>query len=899
MEHIRFFNLLVGLGLTLGIWVASLAGFFSIPNGLVYDFFLRSAPQERQPSQVLLVLADYHTMNLGDEVWLRSITTLEDLGARQVIFSFLPTNVSRSFYEAAEKKTTVFFGRQKRRELQPMDTPMFEAIPGQAEGFHLRIGLLGLDESSNGINRTEKTAWSIGKQNQESVLLMAARDRLGILADLGQDFPINFAGRPGGIPKTDLSSVLNKTLVSEMVQGKSVLVGFRVPSRFSGVLTPLNPYRPSMTPVEYHGFALDTLISGRTIMWLGEVPKLVLIGLVVALGLLLHTLAAPRLAMTLVLVFIALCSVAAGVLLLSVGLWLPVLEIVTSQLVLLTAMSWRRTSVRNEKVREFVLEKSARVILGSVPGSIFDSPDQWNQLVHMVNQTLPLEKTIFLEKVPGDHRVKEVVALNTGLSDIEERRRDYERTPYSTALERGIPVKVSKFFKSASETEEQFLVPLSFGGTILGFWAFTVESEKPIDTGKLLPAISMFSSQFAELLYRRREWSESEKVQQSWFNKILALKRRQDMIDRMVDLVALLELRLALLESALESSGSALMLCDLFGRVLGVNRRMKDLCARVGVVPYQLTALDVLVKLTGKTPTETRAIINRAIVENDTLNVSATVSANGIESFFVMTVSGLKSQSTQILHSEDKEHYPFDLYGLLIEMQEVSERADVTRIKDRILEQGSIRIQEGLEALIGLIAILEEQAPSISVGPVLERIRFTRSSLSSAMDELRSYIGEDGFSSTIDYYPVDAAEPVIAAVVSLQRDTERRRVTFDVDEPSSKVLVLGMPQELAQLVEALLRVLVNDAYEGTQISVKIIPRGLEVVYELADNGYGIPDEDFQRYLRSPELADSEQFEAIGRLRSKLVLWRADLTGFSEVGAGMRFTLRLIRSLLSS
>jgi CHASE2 domain-containing sensor protein/signal transduction histidine kinase len=899
MEHERFFNLFVGLGLTLGIWVASLAGFFSIPNGLVYDFFLRSAPQERQPSQVLLVLADYHTRDMGDDVWLHTITTLEDLGARQVIFSFLPTNVSRSFYEAAEKKSTVFLGRQKLRELEQMDTPTFEAIPRQAVGLHLPIGLLGLDESSHGINRTEKTAWSIGKQSQDSVILMAARERLGILPDLGQDFPINFAGRPGGIPKTDLSSVLNKTLVSEMVQGRSVLVGFRVPNRFSGVLTPLNPYRPSMTPVEYHGFALDTLISGRTIMWLGGGPSLVLIGSVVALGLLLHNLVASRLAMTFVIAFIALCSVAVGVLFFSVGLWLPILELITSQLVLVAAMAWRRTSERDEKVREFFLEKSARVMLGSVPGTIFDSPDHWNQLVHMVNQTLPLAKTIFLEKIPGDHRVKEVAALNTGLSDIEERRRDYERTPYATALERGIPVKVSKFFKSASETEEQFLVPLSFGGTILGFWAFTVESEQPIDPAKLFPAISMFSSQFAELLYRRREWRESEKVQQSWFNKILALKRRQDMVDRMVDLVTLLELRLALLESALESSGSALMLCDLFGRVLAVNKRMKDLCGRVGVVPYQLTALDVLVRLTGKTPTETRTIINRAILETDTLNVSVTVSANGIESFFFMTVSGLKSQSTQILHSEDKERYPFDLYGLLIEMQEVSERADVTRVKDRILEQGSIRIQEGLETLISLITVLEEQAPSTSMTPVLQRIRFTRSSLSAAMDELRSYIREDGFSSTIDYYPVDAAEPVTAAVVSLQRDMASRSVTVEVDEPSSKVLVLGMPQELAQLIEALLRILVKDAYEGTQISVKIIPRGLEVVYELANSGYGIPDEDFQRYLTSPELAESEQFETIGRLRSNLVLWRADLTGSSEVGRGMRFTLRLIRSLLSS
>jgi len=166
------------------------------------------------------------------------------------------------------------------------------------------------------------------------------------------------------------------------------------------------------------------------------------------------------------------------------------------------------------------------------------------------------------------------------------------------------------------------------------------------------------------------------------------------------------------------------------------------------------------------------------------------------------------------------------------------------------------------------------------------------------MEELKSYLDSDGFSSTKEYYPVDAVEPVTMALSAAQKECERRRISIRVDRPSSQVLVQAMRQELSRLVEVLLRILINDAFEDTQITISVIPGSLEVVYQLTNSGYGMPDDDFQRYLQKPELATSDLFAAIGHLRPTLALWRAELKGSSEVGKGIHFTLRLVRSLLS-
>jgi len=113
-----------------------------------------------------------------------------------------------------------------------------------------------------------------------------------------------------------------------------------------------------------------------------------------------------------------------------------------------------------------------------LPPDFYKLDEHWGQVITFVDQTLNLNRVIFLEKVEGDHRVREVQALRCSLDDIDERRRDFERVPYSDAIAEGGPIKLTSrlFFKGpAGVSFEEYLVPLLFGGGVQGFWAFDVD----------------------------------------------------------------------------------------------------------------------------------------------------------------------------------------------------------------------------------------------------------------------------------------------------------------------------------------------------------------------------------------------------------------------------------------
>ncbi|MEW6351000.1 MAG: CHASE2 domain-containing protein [Thermodesulfobacteriota bacterium] len=894
-------GLYVGTALTLVVWTLGLIGAFSVLDGIIYDSLVRWAPhEERSDSQVLLVQMDYPARPGGDDPWLGAISTLEKLGAKQVIFLFFPVDASRGFYETVRSNPRVFFGVESVLQAADSSPPRFGAIPAQARGLGLKTGLLAVPEPVQGVNRLAQ-AYSVSDGRKlEYLMVRAARERLGSLPRLPQFFLVNFISRPTGLPKVQLSNLLDQKILKEVVRGRSVVLGYRVPNRFNGLHTPRDPARPRMSPLEFHGLALDTLLSRRTIAETGNLAGLCLIALVIFVCLVVNQILSARMAFLVTAMMIVGVFVAGALVLWWGKAWIPPAQLLAALVLALAVASIRRSSLQREAIGEFLLDKSAKAGASLVPESFVQSEDHWNQILHMLNQTLSLEKAIFLEKVEGDHRVREVVALNTSVSAIEERRRDYERTPYSTAVEERGPIRVGRFMRGVDESEEQYLVPLMFGGQVLGFWAFTVKADASANVEALLPLVRSFAIQIAELLHRRKAWRASQKERKSVVRRAMGLESGAEIHQEISQVVALLELRLSLFESSMDSLHSATMICDLFGRVLGMNGRMRELLTSLKVLPFQLTALDVAVRLTGRSPQDLRMAFSRAIIDHHTLTFPVTLTVGNMDSAFLLGISALKGEVSDLLGEEDSGAYPFSMLGLLLEMREVADRADMTRIKDQILERGSTRIEEGVDALLSSVDRLEDLSPSDrGQAAVFSRLRSEKALLSAAMKELQSYLSEDGFSSTVGYFPVNAAEQVGLAASAVAAEAAQRNIDVRIEAPESPPLVLAFPEELVELLETLVRMLIHDAYEDTSVVVNIRSEGLQVVHELSDTGYGMPDEDFQRYLSRPGLTESEDFGTIHRLMPQLAMCRGELTGESQVGQGLRFTLKLVKSLLSS
>ena len=97
------------------IWGASITGLIFSPVDFgVYDIFTRlsgsSAPRR---TNCLLIGADYLQADADDSVWLEALNRLNAMGARQIVFTFMPSGVSPEFYKRAEQINGVYFGRQR------------------------------------------------------------------------------------------------------------------------------------------------------------------------------------------------------------------------------------------------------------------------------------------------------------------------------------------------------------------------------------------------------------------------------------------------------------------------------------------------------------------------------------------------------------------------------------------------------------------------------------------------------------------------------------------------------------------------------------------------------------------------------------------------------------------
>ena len=112
-------------------------------------------------------------------------------------------------------------------------------------------------------------------------------------------------------------------------------------------------------------------------------------------------------------------------------LLLPLFEWVAMQVFCVVYM----LSIERLREESLILKMSAdlnaRLSKKVLPPSFFQTQDPWDKLHSFINQQLNLRRSIFLTKVPSDHRVEAIHALNCSIEDIKEMRRDFQRVLHS------------------------------------------------------------------------------------------------------------------------------------------------------------------------------------------------------------------------------------------------------------------------------------------------------------------------------------------------------------------------------------------------------------------------------------------------------------------------------------
>lgn len=852
------------------IWLASLLSLFQLADAWAYWQYHRLAPGDRTSPGVLLVEADFDHRQQAD--WLELVEGLQRFQPASIGILHQPAELPAGQLERL-REAGVVIGQ----------------TAGGASGEN-RVLVLPPSQTLDGLGMHRPQIISDGERH---ISIEAATASRATGTPVAEDaFLIDFRPGMNYLPVIQAERVLRGDLTRDLVGGRVVLVGRSSDPANPPLLSPL-PEEADVSRLVYAGYTVDTLLRGQplraTNWWQNLLLSLAVLGLVAQLYARLGVRYSPALAIGGVITLF----VAGWLFLHFTGLVLPVVELIALHLLLWYLLARREQGLESVTVHRLLRSSRRQLHDRLLPADFNASEDPWGQIILLTTQILNLERAILLERRGADKRLQEVKAYRCSIDDIDERRRDFERTPYSTALEEGGPIVLPRsFLKDPAPGTRQFLVPLEFNGHLLGFLSGEA-TEETIDQNPLfLSLLHDFSNQIGELLYQRHQWQVRQRREASLWRRLLRLDSVESEYAALSEVSQLFERRLSLLENVFDSLHTSTILYDLFGQVMQVNHRMEELVRRSGVSLFTMTAADAIATL-GEIPlSAAREHLQYMVYNDESLSIAA--SLPGVEGAFSLNVWPLKSVETA---SSNGVASPFRIYGFLLELVNVTHLVRLERLKDELGNKITAELRNQLEAAL-LAAELGDQedvaaSDKAEFGKLVERKLHQMSSTLSRSQSIMSAVQDI---NRLSDFPVN----VTTLAESLSRRWKPRLVgrelDFELERPAFNAFVRVDVTRVESTLDAVVAVLVDDASPGSVVRLSLEERheggAFWTTFSFSNTGYGMPEERLQAAMTGRAVNTTPAIHRLRQAVEQVTLWGGELNATTAIGQGIRFEVRL-------
>ena len=877
------------------VWTAAWFGLNRHFDERAYDTFsmLKIRFSEHRPSVVLLEIGGEAGMSAVD--WGSTWEELSRLGARAWAVSLgasIDQRTRQAFAgDGSVGELPLALGLRPVRD--PIEPSRLLAPAGAAE---LSDELLAWSALSGPVGRCQPTdlaidgralptfAWAVAGRLGVGVAPAATRTS-GLQSSAGC-FLINFGAGLGSLPMVTLERLTSGTVSSSLFEGRVVVVGEAERDALGGVLTPAGGHGATMSLMEYQGHAVDTLLAQRSPGTLSDTWFAVLLGLVALSVQWLRTRGALRWLVWWCLGLGALFVAVNVVTFWFFNIFTPLAAPLATIALLLGGATRSQLLVADQSARQLLRGSVTRMRSRLYPGSFYLVDDPWTQISELVSHLFELERMIFLENVPGDHRVREVHAVGCGIDDIGERRRDYLRSPYRDAIRRNGPLRLdSSYLKGHRAGEIQYLVPLRFGHEVLGFWALGVPARvaDAIDFDSLL---FRFADQVGELLYHR------QRMQKAAVDGPSTGVRQQGQEDtyRTLQWVSMmLERRLARMESLLHGLGTMVVVYDLFGRVLTTTSYMRSRLAGQDLHVHNLSALELLIELLKVDKDVARAHLRASVVEGRVVNFRMPMAADRREMLRLAPIR-LADESAGA-----DDGGPIGIVGVALELEDLSASTAVVEMKDRLCRDLGDRLRGELAAVeLGLDQIGRGQLPAEDTERLTRLVSQRVDLLRRLVDESLPYLRAP-FDELFDQpFPLALDAHLSRIIEDVRVEAGLRKVELHSYLDASTSKVLASPVALAEGVKSILALLLDDAQEGDSIRVSVDETRGETRIHFDGLGYGQPTDRLEEIIEGHWSSSHAWEKQLADFAGQVDRWGGSLQVAGQLGVGTEIDLRLCR-----
>lgn len=788
-------------------------------DGFLYDFFVRTAPElGKVERRVVLVDVPVPKFSNSDVDWEALTDDVLALGARQVVFTLAPTlDVAPLGRIIAHDKVIV--GGAIRSDPDRPGSHQFISAP--LVGGLKFPAVSAVTNPLLGVYRYQEFALQVEGRQVPGIAALAAR-RAGVEVPEHGRALVNFGGRTAPFPRMTLAQVQEGGLIRSIAEGRVVMFGPALDRLHHSIVTPVTGGGREVSELEFHGHALDSLLRSASIQSLPPPVKgLVCILLWLICFLLLQsrsfrtgTMAASLVAMAfLVLVWLALVVSRVHV------------PAVAGLLVLGTTLVsvYQSKGQRQNRQLARLVNETTLLSMGGRKGEPGQTSlaNLWPDVMAMLDQLFPLTRAVLLSRAATAGHVHLVQTLRCDRDVIQERRRDYRRTPYSRALDRNDAVEAPGYLKPGPAGESVLLVPMRFAGEVQGFLALGMSAMNAVSPAVLQHGIRVIGEHLSELMFERRRTQETEDAMRRWHQRLR--DPRDEAIHQLSQNVRLISRHTTLLQDLVDSLDAATGVYDLFGRSLVLNKRMADALEKLEFHDREHTAVDLLASAGAMSLDQARSVMARVIL--DRLDFERTARIGG---------------------------HPHLLKASML--------------SDSASAQGA---SELLDSIHGLMFQLFPSGNATSVG---------LPGAAGAIPDTGAGEAVAGEESVDVWHAIEQAVAVLHA-------GQHSEVAVNIEGDQGKVYALAPPAEFESLLGALLQLLAEDTRNPGSVTISIRGSGREVSIEMRNNGFGLPDDKLQAMLTGPTLPKSKPLRDVRRLLATTFKHGGDCTLGSDVGSG--------------
>lgn len=329
----------------------------------------------------------------------------------------------------------------------------------------------------------------------------------------------------------------------------------------------------------------------------------------------------------------------------------------------------------------------------------------------------------------------------------------------------------------------------------------------------------------------------------------------------------------------LDALDTAVLVFHPAGFALEANARMAELCLQFAIQPERIGVTDAILALTEITRPQAEVIVRRMLLRGGEMRVP------------MRAVAG-RSHVLRIGASESDADIARRV--IVLEAVDTSELDQLAQLRLAVGVFIDRQLRNDLEAItLGATLALDARVGPERIARLAERIKDVAARATGRLEDVSELLEEQRLGTPGPCYPIEVRKCLVPMLEEVEAFAAQSGVVIESHLPGISGFTLAEPTTLAEMTEAVLRLVIADTARGGVVTFTVEEVDKKTRLRIA-GGFGMP---FDRLVEALDARAGEvppEFQTASAGFARVLAWQGSVAYWSAAGDGYKFTIQLRR-----